>query len=204
MAKTKNQFDRLQILHNLLAKCKPVSWTEIEKSYLHNGITVTKKTIFNDLDSLEETYKAPIKNEKGKYNYTQAYSFLNIFSVNDSLLANEVQILLQQFAEFPAFKGLDDIWIKLKERIPNTSKENIVQFESNNDYSGLKRITELYEAIKNEECIKIKYQDFGKELREYTISPYLLKEYHNRWHIYGYEFKKEKIYNLALDRILAI
>ena len=204
MAKTKNQFDRLQILHNLLAKCKPVSWTEIEKSYLHNGITVTKKTIFNDLDSLEETYKAPIKNEKGKYNYTQAYSFLNIFSVNDSLLANEVQILLQQFAEFPAFKGLDDIWIKLKERIPNTSKENIVQFESNNDYSGLKRITELYEAIKNEECIKIKYQDFGKELREYTISPYLLKEYHNRWHIYGYEFKKEKIYNLALDRILSI
>ena len=72
------------------------------------------------------------------------------------------------------------------------------------DYKGLKRISQLYEAIKNQNTLKIKYQDFGKDLVEYSISPYMLKEYHNRWHIYGYEHKKEKIYNLALDRILAI
>ncbi len=204
MAKTKNQFDRLQILHNLLAKGTPVGWTDIEKTYLHNGIKITKKTIFNDLHNLEDTYEAPIKHEKGKYWYEEIYSFQKIFSVDDSKFAEEVQTLLQQFAEFPAFKGLEDIWLKLKERIPNASKESIVQFESNNDYSGLKRINDLYEAIKNKECLKIKYQDFGKELRGYSLSPYLLKEYHNRWHVYGYEHKKGKIYNLALDRILAI
>jgi predicted DNA-binding transcriptional regulator YafY len=204
MAKTKNQFDRLEILHNLLAKGKPVSWKDIENSYLHNGIKVTKKTIFNDLHDLEDSYEAPIKPEKGKYFYTKNYSFLKGFNVDDSKLAEELQTLLQQFAEFPAFKGLEDVWLKLKERISDIPKEHIVQFESNSDYSGLKRINELYEAIKNKECLKIKYQDFGKELREYTISPYLLKEYHNRWHIYGYEHKKEKIYNLALDRILSI
>ncbi|MEA5461610.1 WYL domain-containing protein [Arcicella sp. LKC2W] len=204
MAKTKNQFNRLEILHNLLAKGTPVGWTDIEKSYLHNGIKVTKKTIFNDLHDLEDSYRAPIKPEKGKYSYTKPYSFLKRFNVDDSKFAEELQTLLQQFAEFPAFNGLEDIWLKLKERIPNTTKEHIVQFESNNDYSGLKRINELYESVKNKECLKIKYQDFGKELREYTISPYLLKEYHNRWHIYGYEHKKEKIYNLALDRIVSI
>ena len=204
MAKTKNQFDRLQILHNLLAKGKPVSWTEIEKNYLHNGITVTKKTIFNDLDKLDKIYEAPLDREKGKHFYTKPYSFLKRFNVGDSIFAEEVKTLLQQFSEFPAFKGLEDIWLKLKERIPNSPKENIVQFESNNDYSGLKRINVIYEAIKNKECLKIKYQDFEKELREYSISPYLLKEYQNRWHIYGYEFKNVKIYNLALDRILAI
>ncbi|PWK16961.1 putative DNA-binding transcriptional regulator YafY [Arcicella aurantiaca] len=204
MAKTKNQFNRLEILHNLLVKGSPVGWTDIEKSYLLNGIKVSKKTIFNDLQNLEEIYKAPIKHEKGKYSYKEVYSFQKMFSVDDSKFAEELQTLLQQFAEFPVFKGLEDIWLKLKERIPNAPKEHIVQFESNNDYSGLKRINELYEAIKNKKCLKIKYQDFDKELREYSISPYLLKEYHNRWHIYGYEFKKEKIYNLALDRILAI
>ena len=109
MAKTKNQFDRLEVLHNLLVKGKPVKWTEIEKVYIHNGVKVTKKTIFNDLNNLQEIYKAPINNEKGKYSYTNAYSFLNRFSVDDSKFADEVQTLLHQFAEFPAFRGLDDI-----------------------------------------------------------------------------------------------
>lgn len=204
MAKTKNQFDRLQVLHNLLAKGTPVGWTDIEKSYLHNGIKVTKKTIFNDLHDLEDSYGAPIKSEKGKYSYTKSYSFLKRFNVDDSKFAEELQTLLQQFAEFPAFKGLEDIWLKLRERIPNAPKEQIVQFESNNDYSGLIRINELYEAIKNKKCLKIKYQDFDKELQEFSISPYLLKEYNNRWHFYGYEHRKGKIYNLALDRILTI
>ncbi|MEA5259540.1 WYL domain-containing protein [Arcicella aquatica] len=204
MAKTKNQFDRLQILHNLLAKGTPVGWTDIQKSYLHNEITVARKTIFNDLHNLEIIYDAPIHNIKSKYSYSKAYSFLNRFSVNDSMFADEVQTLLQQFSEFPAFKGLEDIWLKLKERLPKVSQKQIVQFEQNDEYVGLKRLSELYEAIKNQTTLKIKYQDFDKELREYSISPYILKEYHNRWHIYGYEHKKGKIYNLALDRILAI
>lgn len=204
MAKTKNQFKRLEVLHNLLVKGNPVGWIEIQNSYSHHGITVTKKTIFNDLLNLKENFKAPLKSEKRKHSYEKSFSFLSIFNVKDTIMANELQTLLQQFAEFPAFDGLEDIWLKLKERIPNAPKEQIIQFESNSDYSGLKRINQLYEAIKNKECIKIKYQDFGKELREYTISPYLLKEYHNRWHIYGYEHKKEKIYNLALDRIVSI
>ena len=204
MAKTKNQFDRLQILHNLLAKGKPVSWTEIERCYLHNGITVTKKTIFNDLDKLEKLYEAPLDNDKGKHFYTKAYSFLNTFSIKDSLLAADAMVLLQQFAEFPLFKGLEDVWIRLEERFPKTSKKQVVQFEQNDDYVGLKRLNKLYEAIKNQTTLKIKYQDFEKEVQEYSISPYILKEYNNRWHIYGYEHKKEKIYNLALDRILSI
>lgn len=202
MAKTNNQFNRLEILHNLLLKRESVSWTEIEKVYIQNGVKVTKKTIFNDLDSLKDNYDAPIKNEKGKHRYTETYSFLNRFSVNDSVFADEVQTLLQQFAEFPAFKGLDDIWVKLKERAPKVHKGNIVQFEQNEDYKGLKRISQLYEAIKNKNTLKIKYQDFGKEIVEYSVSPYMLKEYHNRWHIYGYEHIRGKIYNLALDRIL--
>ena len=204
MAKTKNQFNRLQVLHNLLAKGKPVSKADIEKSYRDNNIEISKKTIYNDLADLRDIYDAPLDNKSRKHFYTEGFSLLNRFNAKDSLLAADAMVLLQQFAEFPLFKGLEDIWIRLEERLPKTSKKQVVQFEQNDDYVGLKRLHELYEAIKNQTTLKIKYQDFDKELREYSISPYILKEYHNRWHIYGYEHKKEKIYNLALDRILAI
>ena len=204
MAKTKNQFDRLQVLHNLLAKGKPVSKADIEKSYRDNNITISKKTIYNDLAELRDIYDAPLDNKSRKHFYTEGFSLLNRFNAKDSLLAADAMVLLQQFAEFPLFKGLEDIWIRLEERLPKTSKKQVVQFEQNDDYIGLKRLHELYEAIKNQTTLKIKYQDFDKELREYSISPYILKEYNNRWHIYGYERKKEKIYNIALDRILSI
>lgn len=201
MAKTKNQFNRLEILHNLLVKNKPVSWTEIQNCYRNNGIIVTKKTVFNDLYNLKDNYDAPLRNEKGKYSYEKSFSFLDRLSVVDSLLATEVQTLLYQFAEFPAFGGLEDIWVRLQERIPNTQKKNIVQFELNNDYIGLKRINQLYEAIKNKNCLRIIYKDFDKSPQTYTLNPYLLKEYNNRWHVYGYESTKGKLLNLALDRI---
>lgn len=206
MVKTKTQFDRLEILHGLLIKRERIKWTDIQKSYLLNEINVSRKTIFNDLRSLKEDYHAPIQSEKGKYYYSESYSYLDRFSVKDYILAEEITTLLNQFAEFPAFKGLEDVWVRLTERIqnPTISKECIVQFEQNEDYRGLKRINQLYEAIKNNVSLKIKYQDFEREIVEYSISPYLLKEYHNRWHIYGYEHKKEKIYNLALDRIEVI
>ncbi len=204
MTKTKNQFDRLQILHNLLAKGKPVTKADIEKSYRDNNIEISKKTIYNDLSDLKDLHGAPLENKSRKHYYTKDFSLLNRFSVKDSLLASDAMVLMQQFSEFPAFKGLEDIWLKLKERLPKVSQKQIVQFEQNDEYVGLKRLSELYEAIKNQTTLKIKYQDFDKELRDYSISPYILKEYHNRWHIYGYEHKKEKIYNLALDRILAI
>lgn len=204
MSINKNQFKRLELLHGLLSKKQPVRWSEIDVLYKQHDIIVDKKTIYNDLEALKELFQAPIEKEKTKFFYAKEFSLYELFNVDDVQLASELTALFEQFAHFPIFKGLEEVRLKLKARTATEKHLGLVTFEQNDDYEGLKRLDELYEAIKHKRTLKISYEDFGKPVCIYSISPYMLKEYHNRWHIYGYEHRKEKIYNLALDRIKAI
>jgi predicted DNA-binding transcriptional regulator YafY len=203
MPVTLNHIKRLQVLHQLLSVTEGITWQEIKMYYQTKGYPVSRETVFKDLKALEKE-GAELNRHKGKISYKKEFSLLGQYNIKDAEFAKEVTTLLEQFAEFPPFKGLEDIWIKLKARIPNSKKKNFVQFEQNDEYAGLKRLQEIYEAIKAKKTLKIHFQDFSKSQKAYSISPYMLKEYHNRWHVYGYEHKKRKIYNLALDRILAI
>jgi predicted DNA-binding transcriptional regulator YafY len=51
----------------------------------------------------------------------------------------------------------------------------------------------------------IQYQPFhSDEASELIIHPYYLKQYNNRWFLFGLNSKYGKIFNLALDRIIAV
>ena len=57
----------------------------------------------------------------------------------------------------------------------------------------------------NEQCLDIHYQGFNSPNKNvFTVSPYYLKQYNNRWFLFGHNHKEEKIQNLALDRIKEI
>jgi len=201
MAVNQKQFRRFEILHGLLSRGISVRWTDIQNAYPQR---VSKKTVFNDIEKMKEDFGAPIISTKGVYSYSKEFSLYKLFNIDDYQLALEINSLFEQFAHFPQFKGLEEVRLKLNERVSSQSQQSFVQFEQNDDYAGLQRLQEIYEAIKNKIVLKIHYQDFYKLKIEFSISPYMLKEYNNRWHVYGYEHKKDKIYNLALDRILAI
>src|SRR5690606_17761466 len=64
----------------------------------------------------------------------------------------------------------------------------------------------LFNAIVNKRSLTVEYQDFKSPL-PYTIAfhPYYLKQYNNRWFVFGYnEFTKNEYWNMALDRIKTI
>ena len=49
------------------------------------------------------------------------------------------------------------------------------------------------------------YQSFNAtEPTEYIFSPYILKEFRNRWFVFGTKITDLRIYNLALDRIISV
>ena len=50
----------------------------------------------------------------------------------------------------------------------------------------------------------ISYQGFGKEQKVHQLSPYLVKEYRNRWYVVGFSDRTESTIVLALDRIQKI
>jgi predicted DNA-binding transcriptional regulator YafY len=57
-------------------------------------------------------------------------------------------------------------------------------------------LQEIYKAIKAKKTLKIHFQDFSKSQKAYSIRSLYAKEYHNRWHVYGYEHKKGATWRL--------
>jgi predicted DNA-binding transcriptional regulator YafY len=85
------------------------------------------------------------------------------------------------------------------------AKRKWIDFEMNENLKGLSFIIPIYNAIKNEIVLTIDYRPYNRsENLSMTIHPYLLKEYHNRWFLIGYNSELEKISHLALDRIEGI
>ena len=63
----------------------------------------------------------------------------------------------------------------------------------------------LRDYISHKQTIKITYQSFSANKPiEYILFPYLLKEFRNRWFIFGSQVEDLILYNLALDRIISI
>jgi predicted DNA-binding transcriptional regulator YafY len=64
----------------------------------------------------------------------------------------------------------------------------------------------LHSAIFYKKVLKITYQPYENEAAfDLTFHPYFLKQYNNRWFVFGYNPDKERLdWNLAIDRIVRI
>lgn len=55
--------------------------------------------------------------------------------------------------------------------------------------------------INQHQVVRIDYSPFGREATKHTISPYLLKQYQNRWYLVGFSNERKRTQVFALDRI---
>ena len=79
----------------------------------------------------------------------------------------------------------------------------MIFYEKNERLRGLNFIPTLYDAIVAKRPILMSYQSFKtREPHEFILSPYCLKEFRNRWFVYGRRPKDRSLLNLALDRIV--
>jgi predicted DNA-binding transcriptional regulator YafY len=66
-------------------------------------------------------------------------------------------------------------------------------------------ITPIYNAIIYKQVLSITYQSFKvNEKQNFTIHPYFLKQYNNRWFVFGLNEASDRLINLALDRIVKL
>jgi predicted DNA-binding transcriptional regulator YafY len=141
------------------------------------------------------------------------YADLN-FSINNAPL-NQIEIdqfqmaiqTLSQFEGMPIFNGIGELLMKLKTNLKtNQSMKPFVGFDRAQDLKGSEYFGLLYNAILNKTPLRILYKDF-KNMEPYffDLHPYYLKEYNNRWFLFGYhqEFKKWD-WNVAMDRIESV
>jgi predicted DNA-binding transcriptional regulator YafY len=155
-------------------------------------------------------YAAPIETKviSGK---KEAYFYSDPkFSINSSPLNNteitqfkSALTMLNRFEGSPGFEWMSEIAVILKDTIGNQiENEKVISFESNIDYVGYKYITKLFNSIINKSVLKIEYVPFGKEKYEFEFHPYYLKQFNNRWFVFGlHEEFGINTWNVALDRI---
>ena len=178
---------------------------------IKNGIS--KRTIQGDIQLMRSNklgYNAPIVVLHRKfYTYEDPdYSISNSpISVGDMQKMKEAVEVLKHVSGFSSFDEMSDIVARLEDSI-HTKKDNspsIIQMESNNLLKGLSFISPLHQAIREKTPLLISYQSFKAiQQQDLVFSPYLLKEYRNRWFLIGQHKKSEGLMTLALDRINAI
>ena len=210
---TRNQLERLILLHELLSTRFEYSLDDFARACetkLGDDNKPSVRTLYSDLERLREEYKAPLapKNRQPKpYWYTRDdFSLYGVFNKEDAALAKEAVALLKQVSYLPNFAGLEDVFLKFEQRARTADKaeKNVIQFEQNLGYTGLKWLSDIYKAIQQDRQVWVTYTGFGQPSATLSFSPYLLKEYNNRWHVYGPGAESLGLNSLALDRIDAL
>lgn len=174
---------------------------------------ISRRQLFDDIAFMESDEGWGIElgrhreNRKVYYRYTDTNFSINNLPLNE-LEINEIQEaldLLSHFEGTPHFENLQEIIPKLRNGIPSNSEQKIISFESNLFLKGLEFLSPIYQAIYNQKALWVKYHPFNfEEAVELEFHPYHLKQYNNRWFVFGLNPAAQKFdWNLALDRILS-
>lgn len=178
--------------------------------YEYEGIDkgISRRTVQMDIQMMRSEklgYNAPIVVYDNKYyKYEdEDYSITNTpLSEQDLRTMSEAVEVLRQFKGFSYFAGMGDIVSRLEDHVTSARQKTIpvIDFEKNENLKGLDYLDAIYHAIVNKQVLNIKYRSFkARSANTFIFYPYLLKEYRNRWFVFGR--RKGTLSNLALDRI---
>ena len=197
-------------LDDLVAACS-------DALYEYEGIKkgISTRTVQLDIQNMRSEklgYNAPIiVTDKKYYSYEdKKYSITNIpLSGSDLNTLSEVVQILRQFKGFGYFQELTGMVSKLEDKIykQQNKGKSFIHFETNNLLKGLEYIDPLHKAIINKTPLEITYQSFrARQAGEIVFHPYLLKEYRNRWFLFGAksQAKRNGFITIALDRIISV
>lgn len=79
----------------------------------------------------------------------------------------------------------------------------IISASLDRQLTNIELLPQLYEAISNQQVLRITYKPYVEQAVTLIFHPHFLKEYNGRWHLLGHADgrKPNNGYNLALDRI---
>ena len=183
-----------------------------EYSGLEDG--VKRRQVLDDIKFMEseQGWNIPLEHIRDGRKVYFRYEDLK-FSINNQPLneteekqLKEALLTISRFKGMPQFECVDEIAARLDSVLGlSKANEQIIDFEQNEYLKGLEFITPLYNAILYKKVLSISYKSFKSEKNQ-TIEfhPYYLKQYKNRWFVFGLNQVVNLITNLALDRIAEI
>jgi predicted DNA-binding transcriptional regulator YafY len=200
---------RKYFLDDLIDECNQVLQT-IDP----NSKGISRRQMFEDIAFMESEAGWSVDLEKLRIGKKVYYRYRDTrFSINNMPLT-EIEVtqlksavsILQQFKGMPQFEWMDDLVEKLQIGYSLSSSNKVIDFDANQYLRGIENIGILHNAIIYRKPLLISYRPFDADSSyEIEIHPYYLKQYNNRWFLFGYNPERSKFdWNLAVDRIVAV
>lgn len=97
-------------------------------------------------------------------------------------------------------KVMAEVFLKELDR----KQRALIEFDGNHELKNIHLLSELFLAIRNKEVVTFVYAPFASEKFSVVLHPHYLKEFNNRWFVFGLSFSRGKMNPAALyplDRI---
>jgi predicted DNA-binding transcriptional regulator YafY len=114
-------------------------------------------------------------------------------------------ITLSRFRGLPSNAWVEELISNLEWRFNLKGKnENIVSFEQNLNLKGLDKLGGILDATSNHQVLKLLYHNYKNGGRDisFILHPYYVKQFNNRWFLFGLNNEYNTISTIALDRIV--
>lgn len=190
----------LELVNQYLAECEkePVSIRTIQKDLAY-------------LESLPHNPAPLAFTDKGRvryYYYSNRHYELEAASIStDQAFALEISAqVLQQLKGFPLVVELEKLRNHLERStgaISPTASPTLF-FENNAQLKGIEWLEALFEAIRAQTVLKIAYQPYDTSIIEKNIHPWWLKQFNQRWFLFGWDEQYQRLDNSPLDRIVEL
>lgn len=172
--------------------------------------SVSRRQIFDDINFMKSEDGWSIELDEtcrdGKCKY---YRYVNPeFSIaNQGLNKEEIErirdtiTMLGRFRGLPSYTWVEELMVNLEGRFNlDGGTANVVGFEQNKGLKGLEHLSTVIDAAMKGQVLDIAYKSRRGE-ESWTIHPYYVKQYNNRWYILGLNEERGDETLVALDRI---
>lgn len=169
----------------------------------------SRHTILTDMTYIANHWHIVIKTEiVGRvtyYSYEDPnFSIYNVGLSDEEILQLTCTItMLKRFQGLPNFEWIQQLIDSCEERFQASRPERkFISLEENPYLIGLNNLTPLYDAIAHKKVVDIWYHSFkDTEAQKFSVHPYFLKQFNNRWFLFGYNENVQVISNYPIDRI---
>ena len=199
----------LYFIEDLMEKCEEAL---VEFNFVGG---VSRRQIFDDIRFMESEsgWSIPlVRLRDGKrvyYRYEDPSFTINEqpLTVEEARQLETAMLMLGRFRGLPNKEWVDEVISTLEYRFNlNGQSENVVGFEQNQNLVGIHFLTDVIKAAANHKPLRIIYHNYknGGRHNAYLVQPNYVKQYNNRWFLFGLEDGIRRITNLALDRIVSM
>lgn len=202
-----SNYGRKYFIEDLIAACNEAIY---EFAGIEDG--VKKRQVYDDITFMEsdQGWSIPLERFKdGKrvyYRYSDKSFSIKNHGINqdEAEQLKETLTILTRFKGMPQFEWIEEMQIRLEDTFKLKGNiQSSVGFEQNPFLKGLNHFTGIFNAIQHERALIIAYQGYRQESPiRVILHPWYLKQYNNRWFLFGLNEDYQSITNFPLDRII--